>query len=74
VKLADLPEVLAMSTREKLELMDELWLEVARDAHSLEVSAEEKKLLDERWQSFLQDPSSALTLEKLRERVKTLRA
>jgi hypothetical protein len=29
-----------------------------------EVSAEEKKLLDERWESYLKNPDSALTTEQ----------
>jgi putative addiction module component (TIGR02574 family) len=73
VKLADLPEVRALSAREKLELMDELWQELARQADEIEVTPEAKKLLDERWAAFLRDPSSALTVEQLKERVEAVR-
>ncbi|MSU61124.1 MAG: hypothetical protein EXS31_01805 [Pedosphaera sp.] len=74
MKLADLPEVRALSAREKLQLVDELWEEVARDSESLEVTEEEKNLLDERWAAFLRDPSRVLTLDEFKERIKTLRA
>jgi putative addiction module component (TIGR02574 family) len=73
VELADLPEVKALSAREKLELVDELWKDVARELETLDVTPEEKQLLDERWADFLRDPSSALTLEQLQERVNTIR-
>lgn len=63
MKLVDLPEVQALSTHEKLQLVDELWRDVAHQMDSLEVSDEEKKLLDERWNAYLRNPSSALTLE-----------
>ena len=33
------------------------------DLDTLEVSPEEKEVLDERWANFLCDPGSALTLE-----------
>lgn len=33
---------------------------------SLEVTEEEKKQLDERWNAFLRNPSSALTLEQFK--------
>ncbi len=73
MKLADLSEVRALSTREKLQLMDELWEDVARDLGSLEVTREEQEILDERWAAYLRDPSRALTLEQFREGVKALR-
>lgn len=73
MKIADLPEVRALSTREKLQLVDELWEDVARDLDSLEVSREEREALEERWAAFLRDPSRALSLEGFKERVNALR-
>jgi putative addiction module component (TIGR02574 family) len=69
MKLADLPGILALSAREKLELIDELWQDVTREVDRLEVSPEEKQLLDERWASFLGNPGAALTIEELQERL-----
>lgn len=66
--------VRALSAREKLQLVDELWMSVATELDALEVSAEAKGMLDERWAAFLQDPASALTLEQFKERLKALRA
>ena len=74
MRLADLPEVRALSAREKLQLLDELWQNVAHDLDSLEVSETEQKLLDQRWAAFLRDPAAALSLEQLKEQVKALRA
>jgi putative addiction module component (TIGR02574 family) len=74
MKLADLPEVQALSAREKLQLVDELWEDVARDVDSLEVSAEERQVFDERWAAFLHDPSRPLSLQEFKERVRALRA
>jgi putative addiction module component (TIGR02574 family) len=62
-----------LSAREKLQLLDELWQDVAHDLDSLEVSETEKKLLDQRWAGFLRDPAAALSLEQFKERVKVLR-
>ncbi len=71
--LADFPEVQALSAQEKLLLVDELWLSVAPELNNLEVSEEEKGLLDERLAAFLKDPASALTLEQFKQRLKALR-
>jgi len=61
MKLADFPEVQALSAQDKLQLVDELWLSVAPQLGSMAVSQEEKDILDARWAAFLKDPSSALT-------------
>jgi putative addiction module component (TIGR02574 family) len=68
-KAAALPEVQALSAREKLQLVDDLWISLARDLEKLEVSDEEKRLLDERWASYERNPASALTLEQLKAKI-----
>lgn len=72
MKLIDLPEVQNLPVREKLRLVDELWLSMMPELESLEVSQEEREALDERWATFLRNPGSALTLEEFQERMKTL--
>jgi len=73
MKLADLPEVQDLPVRDKLQLVDDLWLSMAAQISALSVSDEEKTLLDERWASFLKDPDSALTLEQFQEKMRALR-
>ncbi len=73
MKLADFPEVRALSAQEKLQVVDVLWLSVAPQLGSLAVSQEEKDLLDARWAAFLKDPSSALTLEQFQEKMRKQR-
>jgi putative addiction module component (TIGR02574 family) len=69
MKLIDLPAVNDLPIQEKLQLVDELWLSVTQDLKALEVSDEEKKLLDTRWAAFLRDPDSAITVEQFCERL-----
>ena len=73
MRLADLPDVRALSAREKLQLLDELWQDLAHSLDAIEVSETEKELLDQRWDVFLRDPAAALSLEQFKERVKALR-
>jgi putative addiction module component (TIGR02574 family) len=73
MKLVDLPEVKALSTRDKLQLVDELWEDVARDLSALEVRPEDREMLDARWAAFLHNPTGALSLDQIQERIKTLR-
>jgi putative addiction module component (TIGR02574 family) len=73
MKLADFPEIQALSASEKLELVDELWASIGNEVEESEVTDEEKRILNERWERYLRDPSSALSLEQFRKKVDTLR-
>jgi len=68
-----MPEVLALSLDEKLQLMDELWQDVGQNLSRQEIPAEQKQLLDERWATFERDPSSALSLEDFKTAVRAAR-
>ena len=74
MKLAELPEVQNLPVREKLALVDELWLALTQELESLEVSDDEKTLLDERWEAFLKDPDSALSIDQFRRKFNERRA
>ena len=66
MKLKEFPQIMALSTAEKLELIDDLWISIEPELQELEVSKEEKKLLDDRWEKFLANPDSALTLDQVK--------
>ena len=72
--LADLHQVQSLSPREKLELVDEIWKSVASHPEQLEVTQEEKDILDRRWADFVRNPSSALTIEEFKGKISALRA
>ncbi len=73
MKLADFPEVQDLPVRDKLSLVDDLWMSMASELDSLEVSDAEKELLDQRWNAFTEAPNSALTLDQFQEKMKALR-
>ncbi len=62
-----------MTVAEKLQLVDELWMSITPELGSLEVSPEDRELLDDRWAAFLVNPTSALTLEEFQRRMKAIR-
>jgi putative addiction module component (TIGR02574 family) len=66
MKLKELPQIMALSTAEKLELIDDLWISIEPKLQQIDVSGEEKKLLDDRWGKFLANPDSALTLDQVK--------
>ena len=74
MSLAELPQVQALSVREKLELVDELWKAVSADLDAMEVTQEEKDTLNARWEDFLQNPSCALTVDQFKKGLSALRS
>jgi putative addiction module component (TIGR02574 family) len=64
------PEVQSLPTQKKLQLAEELWLSVSRELQSIDVSADVKLKLEERWETYLRDPSQAITLEEFKRRIK----
>ncbi len=74
MRLADFPDVQDLPVRQKLELVDELWLSMAPELDNLEASEPEQELLDERWAAFLKDPESAITLDEFQKRMKAHRS
>ena len=72
--LAELPQVLALSAREKLELVDEIWQSIGTSVEAMEVTQEEKNILDKRWDDFLKNPASALTVDQFRDKMSARRA
>lgn len=63
------PQVRDLRVREKLELVEEIWRDVAQELDDMKVSEEEKEWLDSRWASFVASPSSALTTEDFMSRL-----
>jgi putative addiction module component (TIGR02574 family) len=73
MNLADFPNVQALSAVEKLQLVDAIWASVGHDLSQAAVSELEKRLLDERWSAYEQNPGSALTLVELKDQVAAAR-
>jgi putative addiction module component (TIGR02574 family) len=64
-----LSEIMSLPPSEKLALIDKLWESISPEIDDSEITEEEKKLLDERWEKYLANPESALTLEQLKAAV-----
>ena len=57
---ADLPKYETLSVDDKLDLLETLWIDVAREKDSAEVTPEEQRLLDERRARYAANPASWL--------------
>lgn len=61
------PEILLLSHDEMAQIVEELQVILESDSDDLELTPEQLKELDRRWQAHLADPSSSLTLEEFKE-------
>ena len=71
--LNEFPEVRDLPAMKKLELVDEIWKDIGRELDDMELSAEEKQLLDSRWAEFIKNPDSALSSDEFMERLNARR-
>jgi len=69
--LADYPEIQALSTEEKLRLVEELWNDVASNPEVVPVPEWIKEELDRRKAAHEADPSSARTWEEVKAHART---
>jgi putative addiction module component (TIGR02574 family) len=67
--LKEFPQLRDLPVREKLELVEEIWKDVAQELDEMEVSTEEGRLLDSRWAAFADGSSSALTTDEFMKRL-----
>jgi putative addiction module component (TIGR02574 family) len=64
------PELLRMSTPDKLRLIEDLWNSIAAEPDQVPVPDELKEELDRRHEEFVRDPNSAVSWEEAKERIR----
>ncbi len=69
MSLKEIPQLLQLTKEEKLQLVGDLWDDIAAMPDDLPVSAEEKSLLDNRYQAHIESPDTALTLHDFKKRL-----
>lgn len=62
-------EVGKLSTAEKIQLLENLWDEVADEGKDLSVPDSHKRLLKKRLAAHLKSPESSITVEEFRRRL-----
>jgi putative addiction module component (TIGR02574 family) len=73
MRVKDLPEILKLSTPEKILLVEDLWDNISSDDASIPVPESHKAELDKRYKRFQSAPGTLLSLDDLRARVEKRR-
>jgi putative addiction module component (TIGR02574 family) len=63
--------VFDLSVSEKLQLLEDLWDDIASDPAAVPVQEWQKEELDRRKQNLLKNPGSALSWEEIQRRIHT---
>ena len=69
MKVADFPQIMALSTSEKLILVEELWNEIGRKSESLEMPEWHKRELDRSIADHARDPLEGSLWPEARDRI-----
>ena len=65
-----LKELSGLPLSEKVQLVEDLWDNIAAELESMPLSEELKAEMDRRLQEYLKDPSTALSLEEVQARMR----
>jgi len=69
VQVSDIPEIIKLSTPEKILLIEDLWDSIASDESAVPVPQSHMEELDRRLKKYESAPGTLLSLEELRKRV-----
>jgi putative addiction module component (TIGR02574 family) len=69
VRVNDIPEIVKLSTPEKILLVEDLWDSIASDEANVPVLQSHLEELDKRLKSYESDPGNLLSLEELQARI-----
>lgn len=62
-------DTLELSIPERIQLVEEIWDTIANQAEALELTEEEKKILDERLAAYHRDPTAGSSWEEVYRRI-----
>jgi putative addiction module component (TIGR02574 family) len=62
-------EALELSIPERIQLVEEIWDTIAEGTESVELTEEEKKIIDARLEAYRENPDAGLSWEEVREKI-----
>lgn len=62
-----------LGVAERIELVEDLWDSIAEVPEKVELTAEQKKVLDERLEAYHRNPNEGSPWEVVKERIRNLR-
>ena len=69
MKKITVADTIALSITERIQLVEEIWDTIAAEAQSIELTAEEKKIIDERLEAYHKNPDLGSPWEDVYKRI-----
>ena len=69
MKQLTVTDTLELSIPERIQLVEDIWDTIAAKTNSVELSEDEKRIIDERLESYHQNPNLGSPWEKVFERI-----
>ena len=69
MKNRDIPAVAEMSFSEKLQLVEDLWDDIAQHPDELSLTNEQKAELDRRWEEYQRNPNEGSSWADVKKRI-----
>lgn len=69
MRVSDIPEIIKLSTPEKILLVEDIWDSIASNESAIPVPQSHMEELDKRLKSYAYAPGNLLSLEELRTRI-----
>ncbi len=69
MRVSDIPEIIKLSTPEKILLLEDLWDSIVSDESAVPVPQSHREELDRRLRRYESSPGNLLSLEELRTRI-----
>lgn len=69
MRVSDIPEIVGLTTPEKILLLEDLWENIASDEDGVPIPKSHKEELDRRLRRHKSQPGNLLSLEELQSRI-----
>lgn len=69
MKMITAKDTLSLSIPERIQLMEEIWDTIASQEEAMELTQEEKRMIDERLEAWQRNPEAGSSWEKVYQRI-----
>lgn len=69
MKKVTVSDTLALSIAERIQLVEDIWDSIALEAHAVELTKEQKRIIDERLKAYHENPEAGSPWEEVYNRI-----
>ncbi|NUM80180.1 addiction module protein [bacterium] len=70
MKPITLSDILELSVPERIQLAEDIWDSVAENPEALDLTEEQKRILDQRFESYQRNPQAVLSWDEIKNQIR----